>query len=579
MTDGIVIMRRVITSGESEMRMSHASRSGKAAAFCLALLSTAVMASPASGASWPVYGKDLANSRSGGHDSPSAREVGSLTQQWRFSDPDGDFTGTPVVGGGLLVAGSFAGHVHALDAVTGEERWMADVGGPINGSAAIDPLAPGGGAVYVPVAIQDSPRLVALSLADGSQLWSTVLTDQDGSSVYGSPTYWRGSIYIGTSGPNGDDSSARGSVVAIDAQSGAVRWQTFTVPPGYDGGPVWSTAALDTATGRLYVGTGNAYHGEAAETTDAILALDARSGMILGHYAATPDDTFSPDSPLGPDYDFGASPNLIRGPSGSRLVGEGAKSGIYWAVKRSTLQPVWNDLTGPGGAVGGIIGSTAYDGIRIYGNNALNGDVWALGRDGKRAWTVAGSGPANFAPVAVANGVVYTVDPAGSLLARDAQTGERLNRLSLGDASFGGVSIVGGAVYVSVGIGPAPDPAPQQAGAGSIIAFGDTSRSTAAETSQPVQQGATETADRIKLRIRPRRVEAGDRVRFRFRAMAFGEPLEQAKIRLSGRTTVTNAQGRARLRMRLTRGRHWARARHRGYIRDRAEVRARPVRR
>ena len=53
--------------------------------------------------------------------------------------------------------------------------------------------------------------------------WNTELTNQPKSSVYGSPTFWNGTAYIGTSGPNGDDSTARGTVVALNESSGAVR--------------------------------------------------------------------------------------------------------------------------------------------------------------------------------------------------------------------------------------------------------------------------------------------------------------------------------------------------------------------
>ncbi|HEV2814337.1 MAG TPA: PQQ-binding-like beta-propeller repeat protein, partial [Solirubrobacteraceae bacterium] len=313
-------------------------------------------ATPAGAAEWPIYGRDLANSRNAGSDGPTREEVAKLAPAWTFTVAEGDFTGTPVVAGGVVVAGSFDGKVHALDAKTGKELWSADAGGPINGSAAIDLDAPGGGAVYVPVAVLDAPRLAAFGLRDGAPRWSTVLTEQNGASCYGSPVFWKGTVYIGTSGPNGDDSTARGTVVALDAATGAVPWRTFTVPPDHDGGPVWSTPAIDPDTGRLYVGTGNAYHGEAAETTDAILSLDAATGAMLGHFSAVKGDTFAADNPFGPDVDFGASPNLIHGPSGRRLVGEGAKNGVYYAVDRLTLEPVCTTTVGPGSAAGGIIG-------------------------------------------------------------------------------------------------------------------------------------------------------------------------------------------------------------------------------
>src|SRR3954469_6085520 len=444
-----------------------------------ALVATALLALPAAArADWPVYGHDLANTRTAADEGPARDKLGSISQAWRFESDTGDFTGTPVVADGVLVAGDQGGWVYALDAVTGKKLWAKQVGARVNGSAAIDPGAPGGAAAYVPVAEIGGPRLVAFSLADGTKRWDTTLTRQDGASVYGSPTYWKGVLYIGTAGPNNDDATARGSVVAVDEASGAIRWQTFTVPTGSDGAAVWTTPAIDTSTGRLYVGTGNNYHEPTTDMADSMLALDASSGAILAHYQATPDDSFSADNLFaGPDYDFGASPNLFDGPHGEQLVGEGQKSGTYWAVDRSTMKPVWSKSIGAGGYLGGIIGSTAFDGTRIYGADSLDGHVFALERDGNTAWSSQETGQTHFGPTMVAHGVLYTVDPAGFLVARDPASGAEITRLSLGGPAFGGASAVGGALYVSVGTGPPPAPAPQQDGSGSIVAFGDTSRS------------------------------------------------------------------------------------------------------
>src|SRR5205085_12404926 len=115
---------------------------------------------------------------------------------------------------------------------------------PSHASDAIDSRAQRSRRYYVPVANVGAPRLIALSLRNGRMRWSTVLTHQATSAVYGSPTFWRGNVYIGTSGPNGDDSNARGAVVALRAGTGTVRWRGFTVPRGYDGGAVWSTPAV-----------------------------------------------------------------------------------------------------------------------------------------------------------------------------------------------------------------------------------------------------------------------------------------------------------------------------------------------
>jgi polyvinyl alcohol dehydrogenase (cytochrome) len=531
---------------------------------------------PASAAAdWPVYGHDLANSRDAGSDGPTLAQIPTLEQAWSFTSQNGDFTGTPVIAAGVLVAGDYSGTVYALDAVTGKVRWSKALGEPITASAAIDTAAPGGATVFVPLAHSGGPRLAALSLADGHVRWNTLLTDQPKSSAYGSPTYWKGRVYMGTSGPNGDDSNARGTVVALDEATGAVRWRTFTVPAGHDGGPVWSTPAIDTATGRLYVGTGNAYHGAAADTTDAILALDAASGAIVGHFQAVPDDAFAADNPLGPDADFGASPNLLTGPTGAALVGEGGKDGVYYALDRATMKMVWKRSVGTAAPTGGFVGSTVFDGTRIYGVDVATGKVAALGRDGAVAWSSLDSGAPQFSPLAAANGVLYTMTPSGTLTMRNSATGAVLNRVPLGGPSFGGISTTGRAVYASVGTGPPPAPAPQQAGSGSIVALGDTSESGAPPGTPPGGGGGTtKTRPRIRLSAKPRSVAAGRRIAFRFTARASGKALRGARVRFAGHTAHTNGKGVARITVRLRRGKRVARATKSGFRAGSAAVRA-----
>jgi polyvinyl alcohol dehydrogenase (cytochrome) len=522
-------------------------------------------------ADWPIYGHDLSNTRDAGADGPAPSDVGSLSQAWAFNSETGDFTGTPVVADGVLVAGDHGGHIYALDAVSGKVLWSKDAGAPINGSAAIDVDGSAGPTAFVPVAERGGPRLLALGLYDGAKRWEAVLTSQEDSSVYGSPVFWNGAVYIGTSGPNNDDSRARGSLVALDEATGATRWQTFTVPPGHDGAAVWTTPAIDTATGRLYVGTGNNYHEPTTDTEDAMLAIDASSGAIVGKYQATSGDSFAADNlTSGPDHDFGASPNLFPGPNGEALVGEGQKSGVYWALDRSTMAPVWHTTVGPGGYLGGLLGSTAFDGEHIFAADTIDGQVSALARDGSIAWQSADSGGVHLSPASIANGVLYTVDPSGSLVARDPATGDVLNKLSLGSASFGGVTADGGAVYVSVGTGPAPEPAPQNDSPGSILAFGDTSRSGG-----PPPPPTTRRRARIRLSVAPRSFPAARRTRLRFRTWTgTTRPIAGATIRVAGRVVRTNRRGRARLLMRVERsGTYVLRANRRGLRGARTTIR------
>jgi polyvinyl alcohol dehydrogenase (cytochrome) len=372
---------------------------------------------------------------------------------WSFHSTVGDFTGTPVVSHGTLVAGAFGGTVFALNASNGRLRWKRALGAPINGTAAI-----AGGRVFVPLAKPGAPAIVALKLRNGRVLWRKRVDAQKDADVYGSPVVWRGRVFIGIDSLYGETSDAnvntRGAVVALNARTGKQAWKRYLVRKGRDGASVWSTPAIDTHLKRLYVGTGNAYHAPAAPTTDSIVELNTRNGRIVTHWQGTGNDVWNETKNVaaGPDYDFGSSPQLIRGPSGMFLVGAGQKSGKYWALRRRSLRPVWTSTIGPGAFTGGIVGSTGYDGQQIYGPNTPAGEIWSLGRSGKLAWMSSDGGPLQFGPVSVANGVVYSADMDGVLTARDSGSGTPIAHLPLGAPSWGGVSIVGDYVFAVTGI-------------------------------------------------------------------------------------------------------------------------------
>ncbi|MCW2991840.1 MAG: PQQ-like domain, partial [Solirubrobacterales bacterium] len=418
-------------------------------------LSPQAPAAPLGKGDWPIYGHDLANTRDGGKGGPALGDVPNLGPVWSYFSPKGDFTGTPVVAGNVLAAVTSTGWVHALNATTGKLRWTVNADGPANGSVAI-----AGDTVIVPVATPSAPRLVAYDLATGGERWSTVLDTQKGADVFSSPVVHDGVVYIGVSGENGEtsdpDVGVRGSVVALDAGTGALRWKTYMVPEGHDGGAVWTTPAIDPDAGLLYVGTGNAYHSEAADTTDSIVELRLGDGVLLKHFQATAGDVWNGTGNRtsgSPDFDFGASPQLFQ-LDGNNVVGEGQKSGTYWVLDRFNLTPKWSLPTGPPTpTVGGIVGSTAVDGARIYGPNTTGGESWALGVDGTPAWVSTDGGPLHFSPTAVADGVVYSNDMSGWLTARAARTGAVLAKLPLGSPSWAGVSLAGGSVFTATGTG------------------------------------------------------------------------------------------------------------------------------
>jgi polyvinyl alcohol dehydrogenase (cytochrome) len=399
--------------------------------------------------------------------------------------------------------------VFALNADSGELVWKAQVpeGGGINSSLGVE-----GGRMYAAVSRTQrgsgcpdpcvGPYVVAFDQATGALAWSTPPIDtQRGADVYGSPVMLDGVLLFGVSGGSaelGDEADRfafQGSMNFLDAATGQVLKKTWTIHPpdqpadDFAGAGIWSTPAIDPEAKVAYAGTANPFKPPAEhEHANAVLKFDADRasptfGEIVGSYKGTIDEyipafselpcyDFPGNNPpyypqgLGScgdiDLDFGASPNLFVGADGRKLVGAGQKSGVYHVFDAETMAPVWTQVVGPPTQFGGIVGSTAYAGGSVFGPVTVPGYVWSLdAAAGSHRWVGTIADGAHWGePVAVANGVVYTVDLAGFLDAFDARTGVPLVRrpLALGGTnsplslSWGGVSVARNTVYAAVGI-------------------------------------------------------------------------------------------------------------------------------
>jgi polyvinyl alcohol dehydrogenase (cytochrome) len=468
------------------------------------------------GGDWPRYGHDLANTRSQPAEHTISRTtVPTLHKAFSVSASDaggdGDFTGTPIVADGCLFLASTTGWVFAVNADTGRKVWSSHVekGAEITSSPFV-----GEGQVFVAVGRTGKPYVAALDEQTGKVLWRTVTDKQTGADAYGSPVVVGGVLFEGVSGGSAElaDENERyafqGAYVLIETRgphAGRVLRKVYTVQkPSKNakqgGATVWSTPAVDARHHVVYVGTGNPFHPQTdAKHADAILKIDLdrnsrRFGDIIDFYDGTPEE-YQPytkntpclDIPGNPapyypqglgacgdlDLDFGASPNLIKGSNGSLLVGAGQKSGIYHLVDTSTMKGVWSTPVGPPSSVGGIVGSTAYDGKSLYGPVTVGGYAWSLDRaSGTPRWLTPFADGAHWGnPVSTANGVVYSVGLTGFLDAFDAATGVPLLHhwmgadVAPGDlaASWGGVSIARNTVYAAIGMTGLPN--------GTVVAY------------------------------------------------------------------------------------------------------------
>ena len=439
----------------------------------------------------------------------SPASVGRLAPRWTLTTA-GAISATPTVDDGAVYVPDYGGKLWAAAAGSGRVLWSRDIssytgvaGDRSRTSPAVyrDELILGDGWILSPST--SGARVFAVDRRTGAPVWSTVVDTDPAAIITGSPVVYHGVAYLGISskGEGTMADSFRGAVIALDAATGKLLWKAYMVPsnnggsdsnkPGYySGNAVWeSSPVVDPRRGLLYVDTGNNYGVPAGVCTtpkqtgctppaaddyvDSILALKLSDGSVAWADRTLNGDLWTLLQPTGPDFDFGAGPNLFTTTSPvthrpEQLLGAGQKSGVYWAVDPATGKVVWQTQVGPAGVLYG----TATDGRRIY---AADGDVfgtpYTLGGSGPYAGqTVTGGSWAALDPatgkilwqtpdpqgaidisfVSAANGVVYGGSLAATgtdMYALDATTGKILWTFASGGSVTGGTAIVDGSVY------------------------------------------------------------------------------------------------------------------------------------
>jgi polyvinyl alcohol dehydrogenase (cytochrome) len=184
----------------------------------------------------------------------------------------------------------------------------------------------------------------------------------------------------------------RGSVAALDAQSGKRLWQTFTIddPParsrvmkngvksiGPSGAGIWSSPTIDAEARVLYATTGDNYSDPPTDTSDAVVALSLDTGKLLWskqlrandawNLACLTADTRNCPESGGPDFDFGSPAMLVKLPSGRPALILSQKSGAVYALDPDEKGKVmWQSQVGKGGALGGVEWGPGTDKDRLY---------------------------------------------------------------------------------------------------------------------------------------------------------------------------------------------------------------------
>nr|WP_298925167.1 PQQ-dependent dehydrogenase, methanol/ethanol family [uncultured Erythrobacter sp.] len=189
-------------------------------------------------ANWITHGRTYSEQRFSPLDQINAENVGDLGLAW-FADMDTarGQEATPLVMDGKLYLTTAWSKVKAFNAATGEPLWDYDpeVPGETAVKACCDTvnrgLAAYGDSLFLGTL---DGRLVALDRETGDVKWETVTVDQEQSyTVTGAPRVIDGKVIIGNGGA---EFGVRGYIAAYDVNDGSELWRFYTVPDGNEGG-------------------------------------------------------------------------------------------------------------------------------------------------------------------------------------------------------------------------------------------------------------------------------------------------------------------------------------------------------
>lgn len=466
---------------------------------------------------WPTYGHDAQRSFAGVTNASLTKATArSLAPAWFFGTGDA-VTADPIVVGTTVYVGSWDGYFYAIDRATGRLHWKYQLKqqpaiNPSPGNTSPRDVTTDGGLVTDSAWFQPAsggrPNLVifaggytlyALNADTGALYWSHDYTGlpeappspgTDSTRIFSSPLVLGNQVIVGVSSDGG--SGHRGYVVSANLNDGSQIWR-FETDVNASGqiqnngcGGVWSSPSLDAARRLAFIGVADCGLQGTPPYNERVIALHAMDGSVA--WVFTPPRLQGVPAGQDPpcDFDFGATVNLgspdpVTGaPS---FLGIGGKDGTYYRLDPATGSMLWQHRVVFGGFAGGFIGTSAYDGQRVYGATAI-GDVGsssgtcstdpadtpvqepsihAFNPNGTIAWEQTGA--QSLGPTTVAAGMTFSGYAFGpQVQVHDGATGQLMTTLPVASSCFCGVTVSGNAVFFGTG-------SPQQGAGDGVYAF------------------------------------------------------------------------------------------------------------
>ena len=345
------------------------------------------------GGEWPTYGGDLGHTRYAPLDQITADNFGELEVAWRFKTdnfgpvPEFRFQSTPLVVDGVMysTAGSRRA-VIALDAATGELKWIYSLDEGPRGAAAPRQLS-GRGLAYWPgdtdgttariVYVTPGYRLVALDVATGrpvpsfgSEGFVDLKRENDQQidpttgevGLHATPIVADDVIIVGAAHRTGGNprsrSNVKGYVRGYDVRTGERLWIFHTIPrPGqfgrdtwlsdsavYTGNTgVWGQISVDVDLGLVYLpieaATGDYFGANRPGNNlfaESLVAVDLHTGERRWHYQLVHHGIWDHDIPCAPILlDLTIDGEVVK------AVAQPTKQVFLYVFDRETGEPVW----------------------------------------------------------------------------------------------------------------------------------------------------------------------------------------------------------------------------------------------
>jgi hypothetical protein len=313
---------------------------------------------------------------------------------------------------------------------------------------------------YIYAAAPDG-TIQKLAIADGHALWTTPITLLPQSEkIASSLRVFRGHVIAVTGGYTGDRPPYQGHVAVLDASTGQLLhvWNSLCSDrPGLiqpDSCPaqrsaIWGRAGpvIDSATGNIFVATGNGPYDGKTSWGDAVVELDPDATRIVGNYTPSDNATL-----LARDQDLGSTSPALLG--GDLLVQAGKAPRIELVSIKSIAgaDPHQGNELQALSSDGRVFGAPAVwhrdAETWVFAADARGTEAWAL-RDGKLTsiWKNANAGTS---PV-VAGGLLYIYDLQGALRVYEPVQGTLITTLECGSGHWNSPIVVDGRIILPEG--------------------------------------------------------------------------------------------------------------------------------